>query len=509
MMPRTAALAAVLGFSSVASAEQLPEGTYLDDSGDLRAFRETYVANAKSGRREPHYLRAAVEQLIVLGAGTAYYWIRPSLNKEDWDFPDAATRMANFKPTFDTNLFSTNHLLHPAAGTFYYGFARLNGLSVPVSLAYSFASSAAFEFFLEWLEKASINDLVFTSMGGFPAGEFFVHLGEYFHAAPKTAWHQHAVGVAFGLPHYMHGIVKPEVSLPNDSLGFSSLYWHRFDAGFGAVYLHNDAGKSDVLHELAVRAQLIAIPGFLRPGRFSHRFSDGEFTEAQLSMVVGDAKQFAANLRFDATLAGHFAQNIGISEYGKPVGRAYMIGVSSAMRFSDRRPLRRHDSYAMAHLVGPAFKLWGIHGDFTAILEGATHFDFASINALAYSQYVDQYGAEGTKSILQAQGYLFALGWSGWLRGTLQLRGLELGARAFLGTYGSIDSGDRFAERVTKNPHHTEQVAELETWFGGQLPRTPVMVRVFAEHVGRQSNMPPFSVRRWDRRYGLVIGLRF
>lgn len=492
-----------------ARAERLPEDTYLDDDGDLRPFRETYQLNAKPGRREPKYFRAGLEQLIVLGAGTAYYWIRPEINKQDWDFPDYATRMSNLQPTFDTNLFSTNHLLHPAAGAAYYGFARINGLSIPVALGYSFASSAVFEFLLEWLEKASINDLVFTPMGGFAAGEFFVHMSEYFNAAPKRMPHQHVGGVVFGWPHHLHGIANSPSTLPADRLGFSSLYWHRFDALFGGVYLQNDKGGHDFLTELTLGAKFVSIPGFLRPGRFTHHFSDGEFTEAKANFVIGDSKQFVGGVMFDANLAGKYSQDIYISEYGKPVGRASMIAINSAMRFLDRRPLRRHDAYAMAHLIGPAFKLWGVHGDFTALLEGATHVDFASIQALPYEQYKLQFGAEGTKSVLQDQGYMFALGWSGWLRGTLQLGGFEVSARAFLGTYGSIDRWDRFQEKVTKNPHHTDKVAELEGYIAMKLPRTPAQVRLYTEHIGRESNMPPLTVRRWDRRYGLAIGLRF
>jgi hypothetical protein len=496
--------------TSIASANDTDEGAFLAEDGP-RSFRKTWLDHAKPGRREPKYLRATLEQGIILGLGTAYYWIRPELNKEDWDFPDYGTRINNLTPTFDTNLHVTNNILHPASGTFYYGFARLNGLSVPVSLAYSFGSSAMFEFLLEFLEKVSINDLIQTSMGGWAPGEFFTHFSEYVHSAPKPNALHKVGGVLFGLPHHLHGIADapdPAQPLPADNLGLSTFYWHRFDATFGAFYTHNDLGDKDVLHDFTARAQLVAIPGFLRPGKFKHPFSDGEFTEARLKMSVGDSKQYAASLFIDATLAGHYAQDIQLVN-GQPRGRAWMIGVNTAYHFVDRRPFRRHDGWGMGHLLGPAFKLYALRGNLLASIEGATHFDFASIHALAYPDFVEQYGKDGTKTILQMQGYYFALGWSGWLRGTIEVGPFELMMRSFLGTYGSIDRWDRFQESVTKDNHHTDTIAELESWASVKVPKVPIVIRGFAEHIGRTSTMDPLTVHRWERRYGLVVGLRF
>ena len=145
---------------------------FIDRRGDLRKFDHEYRVWFTD--REPHPIRAAAEALIWIGLGTAYYWLDPLANSEDWDDPSVLDKLRGEALTFDNNLVSTNFILHPIAGAAVYGTARVNGLSVPASFAYVAASSLAWEFALEWREQASVNDLIFTSIGGVSLGEFIV-----------------------------------------------------------------------------------------------------------------------------------------------------------------------------------------------------------------------------------------------------------------------------------------------------------------------------------------------
>lgn len=498
----------VVGGTSAHAA--LPEGTFLADDG-LRSFRSTYETWTRPGRRDPKYLRAALEMGAILAVGTAYYWIRPEINKQDWDFPDYQTRMQNFRPTFDTNLHVTNNVLHPGAGSLYYAFARLNGLNVPASIGYAIASGAAFEFFLEWLEKASYNDLVMTPMAGIPAGEFFVHLGDYFNSAPRGGrWTHKATSAVLGWEHHIHAAKFDPATrvMPPDSLGFSSYYWHRFHTLIGYSRTANDVKESAGQYDLALDAEIVSIPGFLRPGRFSLTFSDGDFTEGRARFSVSDRHRLSTDLFFSADLYGRYKQDIALVD-GKPIGRGSMLALNLAARFTERRFTDRNDGYAMAHLFGPSFKLFGVYGDLVARLDGASNPDFAPMYSLAFQEWKAQFGEEGAKSALRQQGFYYAYGWSGRLRGLITWRSLELGTRAFLGYYGSIQGADRFPDKVTRDERQTDLVGELESWIGVTAPKVPFHVRAYVEHFGRRSTMSPVTVTRWDRRYGLLFGAHF
>ena len=118
------------------------------------------------GRYSPSYARAVLEVAGVLSLGVAQYWSNSKGNSEDWDFPRWSDRFSSHGVRFDNNTNVTNNVLHPLAGSAYYGLSRANSLSVPAAAAFTFAGSAIWEGTLEWREKVSINDMVATTFGG-------------------------------------------------------------------------------------------------------------------------------------------------------------------------------------------------------------------------------------------------------------------------------------------------------------------------------------------------------
>jgi hypothetical protein len=395
-----------------------------------------------------------------------------------------------------------NFIGHPFSGAFLYAAARRNGLNLAESFGYAVASSTAYEFLLEWREKPSINDLVVTPAGGLAIGEFFVHFVDYVHSAPGGGRTIHRVlSYPLGLGGHLHPAHRSIDSLPADSLGYSSYFAHRFDLMIGTSSASNDESRSAALHTAEVSAQITSMPGLLRPGRFATSFADGNFTEARARFGYAD-DQWLVDLLFDSNLVGRYAQDI------EDRGSAWMLALNTSFRYLNREVLDRRDFYGIAHLLGPAFKLWAVKGAFTAKFEGTAHFDFAGIRSLAYGPWTEQVGREGTKTVLQAQNYDYLYGGSARARGTLALEGLELSTEAFAGTYRSFDRWDRFQENVTRNIHGTEGILELRAALAWKPWCIPLQLRVYGDHLGRVSEMSSFTVRRWDRLLGVEVGLR-
>lgn len=78
----------------------------------------------------------------------------------------------------DQDPFSTNQLLHPYAGSIYYGLARSAGLNFWESLTYAFAGSALWEVAGE-NTPPSLNDQISTSFGGSFLGEAFFRISSW------------------------------------------------------------------------------------------------------------------------------------------------------------------------------------------------------------------------------------------------------------------------------------------------------------------------------------------
>lgn len=473
-------------------------------------FEEEYESWFGPERYEPEYTRAAAEIGALMGAGLLYYWGDPLANSEDWDNPSIEDRATLRSLRFDTNLNTTNHLLHPTAGALVYTTARVNGLPVGAAFAYGLAQSTLWEFALEWREKASINDLVYTAIGGMPFGEALYHAGEYFNSAPDAGLPQEAAAWTLGFPRRIHraldGDENPPVPLPSDDLGFSSAYAHRFAIGYEAAALSNEDGAEGMLHTIRLDTELIAMPRFLEPGTRSKTFFDGNFTEMHARFGIDD-RVVEADFQARATLFGHYLQDIRVDEDGDVEGHALMLGVGPALRFQKSKWLGRADQLSTVHLPGPHVELW-LREDALAARFGAEGFaDFASLASLAYPGFVERFGGDGTKTVLQRQGYQYSFGTWVRARGDLAYGPLGLGGSVGYGSYGSIEGADRFQSRVTRDLHGTESVLEIEAHAAIHLG--PVALGAGFRERRRESTLGPVDERRRDRDIHLSAGIVF
>ncbi len=477
---------------------------FLDPAQGEIPFLVEYQKWFRDGRRRPRYGRAALELLGVLGVGTSYYWIVSDPNKQDWDYIDIRDRSLNVEVKFDNNMFRTNFLLHPLAGTMSYWLSRSNGLDIYASFASSVLSSATFEFLLEWLEKPSINDLIATPIGGVAAGEFFFHLGDYLNSAFDGGNFGHrALAYTFGAPQAIHDAID-DLDVPPgsaDALGFTSAYWHSFKLGHGLADVTNDRGARDTLYDLLFSAKLVAMPGFLRPGRFSLDFHQGNFTEARLRTSLAGGTLKDVDLFIGSDLVGHYRQDFTGSPQAL-IGSSSMLAASTSMRYLDRWLLNRRDQFAVLHFLGPSGRAWfGLGHGLMARVEGRLHLDFAGVTSHAYRELVAEYGPEGTKSILQLQNYFLGLGGSGRLFAAVEMAGAEIGGYAGYGAYRSIDGLDRYVTPL--DVANTDQIIELGAAAMYSPPGAPVSFRLAWDRLVHRSAMGPFAVTIHDSRFSV------
>lgn len=492
------------------SAERL--GYYVDPTGRKLLFHPVYHQWFGKPRKR-YYLRAGIEQVGILAAELGYYWLKADSNKNDWDYPNFKERFLDFQAVrFDNNLSITNFVIHPLAGTMYYSFARNNGLSIYESLGVSAFSSALYEWWLEWLEKVSINDLIFTPMGGWAPGEFLFKLESYFNSAPGGgAWGQRALQYTLGSPVYLHGLadqVKAAPPVPADNLGFSSAYWHQFDLAYGYSAVDNDRGESTMVSDIDVEAKLYAMPGFLKQGRFQTGFGDGNFSDVEMRMTLSGDGWADLDVWFSNDFAGLYTQDLEATRDGL-VGHALLVGGNSAIRYARRWLFDRTDMLALAHLIGPRVRYWLVDGEFHAELGAVVHGDFVGIEALPYPEWTVLFGATGTKTELQNHRYYFGYGTSGRFDARIGYGGADLATRLEVGVYDSIEGWDREQPMVTKDIHNKDQFVQIGASFGYTIPRAPIHFGVEAGETLRRSQMPPLVVKRWDRRLALRLGIRF
>lgn len=488
-------------------------GSYLDRSGRPVAWQRAYdLELAPLG--PPRYLRAAAEQVVLLGFGTLWYWFEADLNSEDWDLPYWVDRL-NFEAVrFDNNRFVSNMLQHPIAGSGYYGFARVNGLNVVESFAYALASSSIWEYVLEFREKVSINDQFMTPVGGVALGETFFQLGRYLNSGGGDAgWGADVAAVTLGFPVWAHYLAEGGAHTPieRDSLGLSAGFDHRFELRFEPARISHDGGWSGIWWGGALDGRIVALPGWLRPGELDVFFADGNIVEGSLWMAVDESGLRETVVRSRALIAGWLSQRVREDASGGTHGIGLVAAAATSFDYVDRELPGFVDRWGASHLFGPAFELHAVNGALRVSLTLDGSVDFAGVSPVAWDAWIAQgdRDLEGIKTVLANKQYYFAFGFSARSEARLQYRGLELGARASHGSYDSVEGLDRFEEDVTDDVNGVDDVTELETWIGYTPPGALVTLRIGAGRFARWGALDDVEVSRRHERVSAGVGLRF
>jgi hypothetical protein len=457
-------------------------------------------------RDEPAYGRAAIEMLGILSIGFGQYWANAGGNQQDWDFPHWSDRLSARALRFDNNTQVTNNVLHPLAGAAYYGFARANGLGVGGAALYGFVSSAAWEWLLEWREKVSINDLVTTPVGGIAAGEFLVQLASYLNSAPtETNLAQDVAKTTLGFPVWVHDQLddrRPDPTPASDNLGFSSEYYHRFSLGYQNAWLDDAAELEQQIGGVVLDARLVSLPGYLDPETFQTVFAQGNFSSGSLQLQFDGDGLRDANLKFDAVLAGYYAQQ------ARPAVLGVLAGVATGLEFVSRDTLDQGDQYALVHVAGPELGTTCKWRDFQLDLRARGYADFAAIRSLAWPEVRSTDPTAVYKSSLERQ-YQYHVGISTRLAAELRVYAARFFAELGWGSYRSIQGFDRFQEQVTRDPGASEVFDEHRVGLALEPPGTPLRFFSALEGYKHESSMAARAARRQERRLAIGAGLVF
>ena len=120
------------------------------------------------------FWRTAGEITALNVIGEIDYYMKLDSNTDDWEyqptFKGFSQKIAD-GPEFDANNFSTNVAGHIYSGSLYYTSARTNGYSFFESSLFALGGSLMWEYLGEYKERASTNDMIFTTMGGALLGE--------------------------------------------------------------------------------------------------------------------------------------------------------------------------------------------------------------------------------------------------------------------------------------------------------------------------------------------------
>jgi hypothetical protein len=499
-----------------------PAELYVDRTGKVVPFHPVYESWFGSDRYQPNYGRAAVENALMMALEVAIYWYDPAINVVDWQFPDLDSKLSSSEAVrFDDNLLRTNYVFHPIAGSSHYLLTRVNGFGIPGSFAVAAGSSAAYELLFEWRELVSVNDLIVTPFGGMAMGEFVHQLNNYLNSeAPsvRTELRESPGSVVRGAAANTLGIFRrahdeldhPAAPrrVPRDNLGLSSAYGHEFRIRVEQSAVENGHRRSGELYAFASELELQAMPGFLRPGRFSRWYANGNFTSFDLRVGFNGASR-ENEMVFDSHLAGWYSQAIRRSSAGLR-GHAFESGVASGLVYVDRQWMGKRDEYGIVHFPHPVQRAWLFFGPAAIELSADVSADFASVRSASYALYAERFGTVGTKSSLMRHSYAHSWGASAGAAAAVLLDSFELGGSVRFGHYESIDGIERTQEEVVDDTHGVERLLDLRAHMQLEPKDSSVSARAEYRAMRRDSRLAEeFRQSSTFRSFTVGLGLRF
>ncbi len=493
------------------------------------AESENVQADQTENKPAKKTLRAVAELGINLAGTAVYYWSNYKDFLEDWQFTmtweDQKRKFFSSEGLrLDSNRLITN-TIHAWAGASYYGTARANGLSPFSSLLFSTAGSIIWEYVAEWREISSINDHIFTSLGGLAFCEPLHQISSHFRSRPGFANRVACllVNPLVAANDILDGKKRPARSPTED--------WSDFRVSLGGKEGPVSPADGSSSHlALDIDLRLVSLPGYGRPGSASGYAKRPLASDYRISAGFSGRMYEEISAATRCVMGGWFWKDVRADENGNLHGSEYWLGWFSAWDFFQKkavvaydgkwlgkaeawlereRPTRFTDKLSALHLVGPAFNWTGYSGGLSARIDLDASFDFSMINSLAFNEYTALHDDWGVKTTLHNWGFYYSLGYS--LGARLDLRRGTWRGEAGLKyqRFSSIQGSDRFQEQVTDDSRLSDSRLEYKAALSTAIPRTPLFLSLNLEGIERRGSFHEVTVRNRELRFFYRLGVNF
>ncbi len=440
------------------------------------------AANEAQLRDRPrHTGRAVVETAAVLTGGLIWYWRDLDFNTRDWDLQwdrqSWKRKLTSLDAVrFDQNLFQTNAVSHTRAGVAHYQILRGNGFGAGASALGTFATSAVWEYLVEFKELVSLNDLIVNSVSGFAIGEPFYQLGEFFLRSSPSLFTRGMAGALSPVATVNDWMDHRQPGQRRDrGWGFDRDAWHRFalTGGLGARTFDQDSDRNEI--SLGLSAELVSLPQYLRPGSLRTWIRPGAFSAVSADLELSDRGGTGGAFRSRTSIAGHYAQRYQRTGDGDVRGWGRLLALGSSFEYESVDRPGGQDYLAVMDVLGPQAELTAALGGLRVRWLNEAYGNFGMVKSLAMEGRVPLMqgpvyhpaDSGGTiPGVLGARGYYYGLGLTAASRLLLEYRRLDTGVEVRGQRFSSISGFDRFQEEIRSELHLSDRRASARTWVG-------------------------------------------
>ncbi len=399
------------------------------------------ILTKQEDKDSPNYLRAALELSTVIGISA--FWYFSSEEAQDWHYDSLSVgqqlknKFVSFEAWhYDDNNFSTNLKHIFPAGWSYYGFARANGISAPWSLLISFAvSTLAWDSGVEFWEVTSVNDVIFTPLGGFVIAEAGYQLAKALKDQPGVL--NQILGSILNPFTTINDILdsptkflsrfnfkKPNPNVFN-GVEFQPDYFSEMKISFGvdAFQRQNSDQDTAVSVKVGLSGEKINIPAYLLPGHDKDYFTTvlGSMMDLETS-AYGSPNR--SQIYIQNLLSGYYAKSISKGKDGLLHGYSLVIAPSMGLSVNNfeyqnstdnnnQNQNPKDDFSAILHVLGASGKLIVLKGSTRVTFDLNFSGDLAMVKSYALEKFTNgQNNLSQVSSFIREQKYYHGMGWS-------------------------------------------------------------------------------------------------
>jgi len=495
---------------------------------DLVQTRPAAPPPPKLHRR--HLGRGLLEMGAFMSYSATNYWRKYASFIEDWQFKltwrDQRRKFFTSEGLrLDSNNFRLNWT-HGAAGALYYSFGRTNGLGPAGSFLFSAGGSLFWEYGAEWREISSINDHLYTSVGGMAIAEALFHVGSHFRNRSGVA--NRLAGLAtnpmVAINDLLDGKSRPP-RVPVDT-------WHDFRLSTGGLSGARlpESGRAPTQRAVNLDLRVVTLPNYGGSGRGRGRYGstvDNAF-HLDLGMLGNAVEVFGMSAR--TTLLGWWWKDVRVDDRGLRHGHDFWLGAQIAWDLYQRAPIAPYDGHDLGmkdrwlpreqptrytdklssvHFPGPTVALTTYAGRLRTRLDLGAALNFSMVNSLPFNQYSATHDTMGAKTTLHNWGYYYALGATITGRAEAEIGAWRATAGFDYRRFRSIQGLDRYQAHVTDDGTLTDSRLWSSASLTARIPGTPLFSCVKVDHVDRRGWYREASAHAHETRVSYEIGVSF
>ena len=488
------------------------------DGSSEKSGKQAIKTQNHQKKNKKRFSRALIITSSFILLDSIRYWIEAEW-VEDWQYnlswKDQKIRFFSLDANrFDSNPYITNWS-HIIPGGCYYSFARYYRLNRLESTLFSTGCSLFWEYITEWREVISINDNLFSGIGGIILGEPLFQIASYYNHRP--GFFNKVLQTIFNPIITLNNLLGGKKKDPGYKPSTSSKPCSKLYVGYKEVTYKGIENPVSSLINVGFETQFNTIVNYGASGKTSGFVKDTMLSQVMFDLSFGSEGVEEYSIYAGSVLFGYFDQKLNQESPLNTKGYSLFLGLGTGFDFFKKRstapydkgafhfdftsgvtldqPTEFTDKHAILNLFGPVFDICVQDSSFKFTFRAGAYLDFALVNAIALNEYSVDHDLyeQRMKTTLSYYGYYYALGFTLSSGIEMSYRNVCIEGKLGYHYFDSIEGRDRYQHDLEDDSTVRDSRFLYRLSVGYSFSKIPIKLQLSLEGIERRGVLKEFT----------------